>query len=68
MYYYMEGPKTNNHVEGWHKINCAAGKAHSNTFELVELSKQNRIENICISSGWVSVCSVYSAIMHSLLF
>ena len=25
-YYQMEGPKTNNHVEGWHKkINHAAG-------------------------------------------
>ncbi len=32
----MEGPKTNNHVEGWHnKINRAAGKAHPNVFELV---------------------------------
>ena len=37
-YYQMEGPKTNNHVEGWHnKINRAAGKAHPNIFELVEL-------------------------------
>ena len=39
-YYQMEGPKTNNHVEGWHKkINRAAGKAHPNIFELVELFK-----------------------------
>ena len=35
-----EGPKTNNHVEGWHnKINHAAGKVHLNIFELVELFK-----------------------------
>ena len=34
----MEGPKTNNHVEGWHKkINHAAGKTHPNIFELVDL-------------------------------
>ena len=26
-------------MEGWHKINRAAGKAHPNIFELVELFK-----------------------------
>ena len=32
--------KRNNHVEGWHnKMNCAAGKAHPNIFELVALFK-----------------------------
>ena len=36
----VEGPKTTNHVEGQHKkINRAAGKAHPNIFELVELFK-----------------------------
>ena len=36
----IEGPKTNNHAEEWHrKINRAAGKAHPNIFELVELFK-----------------------------
>ena len=36
-YYQIEGPKTNNHVEGWHnEINRAAGKAHPNIFELLE--------------------------------
>ena len=39
-YYQIEGPKTNDHVEGWHKkINRAAGKAHPNIFKLVELFK-----------------------------
>ena len=43
-YYQMEGPKTNNHVEGWHsKINCAVGKAHPNIFELVELIKTEQV-------------------------
>ena len=51
-YYQMEGPKTNNHVEGWHnKINRAAGKAHPNIFELVELFKTevpHKTEETCL--------------------
>ena len=35
-----DGPRTNNHVEGWHdKINRPAGKSHPNIYELVELFK-----------------------------
>ena len=31
-------------MEGWHsKINCAAGKAHPNIFELVELFKTEQV-------------------------
>ena len=54
--YQMEGPKTNNHVEGWHnKINRAAGKAHPNIFELVELFKttgEYRGVSGAVSSRW----------------
>ena len=33
-HYATEGPRTNNHVEGWHKkLNVAAGKTHPNVFE-----------------------------------
>ena len=39
-YYKVDGPCTNNHVEGWHiKINHVAGKPHPNIFEVVELFK-----------------------------
>ena len=38
--YNENGPRTNNHVEGWHnKINCLAGKSHPNIYEIVELFK-----------------------------
>ena len=59
-YYQIEGPKTNNHVEGWHnKINRAAGKAHPNIFELVELFKTEQANTeVClactVSSRWGS--------------
>ena len=37
-HYDTDGPRTNNHVEGWHsKMNTIAGKVHPNVFELVEL-------------------------------
>ena len=33
-----EGPRTNNHLEGWHRrMNGIAGKKHPNIYELVEL-------------------------------
>ena len=38
--YSTEGPRTNNHVEGWHnKITRLAGKSHPNIYELVDLFK-----------------------------
>ena len=43
-YYQMEGPKANNHLEGWRsKINRAVGKAHPKIFELVELIKTEQV-------------------------
>ena len=39
-YHKVDGPRTNNPVEGWHdKINRVAGKPRSNIFEVVELFK-----------------------------
>ena len=36
--YALEGPRTNNHVEGWHsKVRKLAGKAHPNIYEAVTL-------------------------------
>ena len=38
--YDEDGPRTNNHVEGWHnKINKIGGKSHPNIYEVVELFK-----------------------------
>ena len=35
--YSLDGPPTNNNVEGWHsKIHKLAGKAHPNVYEAVE--------------------------------
>ncbi len=37
-YYKVEGPRTNNHVEGWHsRLKKIVGKAHPNIYELVEV-------------------------------
>ena len=42
-HYATEGPRTNNHVEGWHKkLNVAAGKTHPNVFEIVEVFQQEQ--------------------------
>ena len=39
-FFEVDGPRTNNHVEGWHaKMNRLAGKSHPNIFEVVELFK-----------------------------
>ena len=35
-------PRTNNHLEGWHKLKRIARKAHPNVFELVEIFKQEQ--------------------------
>ncbi len=36
--YALEGPRTNNHAEGWHsKVRKLAGKAHPNIYEAVTL-------------------------------
>ena len=37
-YFKIEGPRTNNHVEGWHsRLKNIVGKAHPNVYELVEV-------------------------------
>ena len=42
-HYATEGPRTNNHVEGWHKkLNVAAGRTHPNVFEVVEVFQQEQ--------------------------
>ena len=42
--YNAEGPRTNNHVEGWHnKINRLAEKSHPNSYELVDLFKTEQV-------------------------
>ncbi len=39
-YYKVDGPRTNNHVEGWHsRLKKVVGKAHPNIYELVEVIK-----------------------------
>ena len=37
--YDEDGPRTNNHVEGGHKINKSGRKGHPNIYEVVELFK-----------------------------
>ena len=42
--YETEGPRTNNHLEGWH--NClwrVVGKSHSNIFECVEVFQREQV-------------------------
>ena len=37
-YHKVDGPCTNNHIEGWHsKISRVAGKSHPSIFEVEEL-------------------------------
>ena len=39
-YYKVDGPHTNNHLEGWHSwLKKAVGKPHPNVYELVEVIK-----------------------------
>ena len=42
--YALEGPRTNNHAEGWHsKVQKLAGKAHPNIYEAVTLFQSEQI-------------------------
>ena len=37
-YFDFEGPRTNNHVEGWHsRLKKVVGKAHPNVYEIIEV-------------------------------
>ena len=41
--YLHEGPRTNNHLEGWHnRLKRISRKAHPNLFELVEILKKEQ--------------------------
>ena len=38
-----DGPRTNNHVEGWHnKLNSFLGKRHPNIYQLMEFIKNEQ--------------------------
>ena len=40
-YFRYDGPRTNNHVEGFHnRLKKKAGKAHPNLYEIVDLFRQ----------------------------
>ena len=40
-YFDFDGPRTNNHVEGWHtRLKKVVGKPHPNVFELIEVIKK----------------------------
>ena len=40
-HYKTDGPRTNNHVEGWHsRLKKVVGKAHRNNYKLVEVIKK----------------------------
>ena len=42
-YYDNEGPRTNNHVEGWHtRLKKVVGKAHPNLYEIIEVMKKEQ--------------------------
>ena len=42
-YHDNEGPRTNNHVEGWHaRLKKVVGKAHPNVFEITEVMKKEQ--------------------------
>ena len=54
-YYKIEGPRTNNHVEGWHsRLKKIVGKAHPNIYELVEVIKKEEALTIYHASAAVS--------------
>ncbi len=37
-YHDYDGPRTNNHLEGWHnRLNRIVGKAHPNVYKLIEV-------------------------------
>ena len=41
--YALDGPRTNNHTEGWHsKTRKLAGKAHTNIYEAINLFKADQ--------------------------
>ena len=42
-YYDYHGPRTNNHVEGWHsRLKKIVGKSHPNIFEIVDVMRKEQ--------------------------
>ena len=42
-YYDYDGPRTNNHVEGWHsRLKWIVGKPHPNIFEIVDVIRKEQ--------------------------
>ena len=42
--YEIEGPRTNNHLEGWHnRLRRVVGKSHPNIFECVEVFQREQV-------------------------
>ena len=40
-YFDYNGPRTNNHIEGWHsRLKKVVGKSHPNIFEIVDVMKK----------------------------
>jgi len=40
-YFNFEGPRTNNHVEGWHsRLKKVVGKPHPNIYEIIDVFKR----------------------------
>ena len=43
VYYDYDGPRTNNHVEGWHsRLKRIMGKPHPNIFEIVDVVRKEQ--------------------------
>ena len=42
-YYDYDGPRTNNHVEGWHsQLKQIVGKPHPNIFEIIHVIREEQ--------------------------
>ena len=40
----FEGPRTNNHVEGWHsRLKKVVGKPHPNIYEIIDVFKREEV-------------------------
>ncbi|XP_067668191.1 uncharacterized protein [Haliotis asinina] len=52
-YFKYDGPRTNNHVEGFHtRLMKKAGKSHPNLFEVVQLFIHEEASLMCKSCSW----------------
>ena len=43
-YFNFKGPRTNNHVEGWHsRLKKVVGKPHPNIYEIIDVLKREEV-------------------------